>query len=81
MTERPPSSGFSLWLAASLVWVAGAAYFGWANAPALPFDSGNDAETQAALNAAQSAHWMRSALIALIPPAVLLVALKLLRRG
>jgi hypothetical protein len=80
MPKTSSPAGFMLLLAA-LLWIAGVAYFGFSNAPQLPLDSGNDAETQAALNAAQSAHWLKTALTALLPPAVLLVALKFLRRS
>jgi hypothetical protein len=70
----------TFFLIAALLWIAVCAYYGFSSAPALPLDSGTDAETIAALDAALQAHWLRTAVIAVIPPIVLFGFLKLIRR-
>jgi hypothetical protein len=62
-----------VWAALSLVWLAGVAYVCLAAWPSLPLDlSANDAATRSALVRAIAAHGLRSAILGLAPPLVLL---------
>lgn len=70
------------WIVLSILWAAGVAYFGWSNWPTIPLDvSADDPATRAAFDGAVQAHVLEYALLALAPPAVLLVLGRLLLRN
>lgn len=71
----------TLWLIATAAWIGGVAYFALAGWPRLPFDSGTDAETAGALQAAVTSHVAVHAAAALVPPLVLLLIARLFVGG
>lgn len=72
---------FPVWLGLSLVWTAIVAYFGYASAPHVPLDmSPTDPATVEALRAATAKHALMFGLLAAGPPAIALIAGRLLCR-
>ena len=62
---------FPGWLALSLIWTAGVAYFAYIGAPQVPLDmSPNDPATVEALRAATGRHAIMYGLLAAGPPAI-----------
>jgi len=71
--------GFWLATVAILAWIGFVGYRAWQGWPHVPMDiSAADAATQAAFNEAISAHVVRHLAMALLPPAVLLLLLRLI---
>ena len=61
------------WAVLTLIWIAGIAQLSVANWPTIPLDiSVNDPALRAALDRATRTHVLRSAVIALAPPLLLL---------
>ncbi|MGQ0673109.1 MAG: hypothetical protein ACT4N2_09560 [Hyphomicrobium sp.] len=71
----------TLWLIATVAWVGVVSYFATTGWPRLPFDSGADAETAAALQTAVTSHVALHALAALVPPLVVILVARLFGGG
>lgn len=72
---------FPAWLVVSVIWTGVVAYFGYTSAPHVPLDmSPNDPATAEAFRAAAVRHALRFGLLAAGPPAIALIAGRLLCR-
>ncbi len=64
---------FWVWLGVSVLWIGAVAYWGLENRPVMSLDLGNDEGTRAAFDRAAAWHAGVCALIALVPPALVLL--------
>lgn len=72
---------FWIWLIAAVLWIGAVAYYASGSAPIFSLDLGNDEGTRMAYDRAVVWHWARAAVMALLPPAVVLVIMRAVFRA